>query len=203
MASMVLSSQAFQAMQLFGGNQHQHVSPRVEASRKGRTTAYSSGGGFGKDTEVSKINDKKPSLSSPAGDFAYQEMLVLLRAMQKQGATSRTMDPAKRSELEGYVRTVLENNRHKSLPLKDIGRALVPSSEWKLMFSSSEAVLESLPNDATVFLNVKDEEHLDYILKFSKKTLGLESLTAECTYTFDVSFDNSFHLNLKYEHLTS
>ena len=55
------------------------------------------------------------------------------------------------------------------------------------MFSTSEAVLESLPNDATVLLKIVNEDTLDYTLKFSKKTMGLDSLTAKCKYTFDVS----------------
>ena len=117
-------------------------------------------------------------------------MVVLLTAMQKEGATSRTMDPEKRRELEGYVQTVVRANQQKSLPLQDIGRAIVGrgsgGSEWKLMFSSSDAVLESLPNDATILMKIHDQETMDYTLQFSKKTLGLDSLTAKCHYKFDV-----------------
>ena len=110
---------------------------------------------MGKGFDESKPDlSKRKEASNPAGDFAYQEMLVFFNEMQKNGVTSRTMDPAKRSELEGFVRTVLANRS--TLRLQDIGQALLPKSEWKLMFSTSEAVLESLPNDATVFLNVRN-----------------------------------------------
>ena len=112
-------------------------------------------GGFGSNRSEPS---KGKAASTPAGDFAYQEMLIYFNAMQKDGVTSRTMDPAKRSELEGFVRTVLANRD--GLRLQDIGQAILPKSEWKLMFSTSEAVLESLPNDATVFLNVRINEGL-------------------------------------------
>lgn len=144
---------------------------------------------------------KGRAASTPAGDFAYQEMLVYFNQMQRDGVTSRTMDPAKRSELEGFVRTVLANK--KGLRLEDIGQALLPKSEWKLMFSTSEAVLESLPNDATVFLNIQDEMNLDYVLRFSKKTMGLDSLTAKCQYTFDTGPVQPGLLTFVYDKITT
>ena len=126
-------------------------------------------------TSSSSSSQKIKTSSSPAGDFAYQEMIVLLTAMQKEGATSRSMDPTKRSELEGYIQTVIQNNnnnQHRSIPLENIGTALFDpvsnrGSEWKLMFSSSDAVLESLPTDATIFINIQDKQRLDYKLQFS------------------------------------
>lgn len=122
----------------------------------GKTTDSSAsqlfmGKGFDQSSSKSELAPGRAA-SSPAGDFAYQEMLVYFNSMQKDGVTSRTMDPTKRSELEGFVRTVLANRN--GLRLQDIGQAIAPKSEWKLMFSTSSAVLESLPNDATVFLNV-------------------------------------------------
>lgn len=154
------------------------------------------GGGFG---APKKSRNNSPS--TPAGDFAFQEMLVYFNAMQKEGATSRTMDPTKRSELEGFVRTVLANKN--GLRIQDIGQAILPKSDWRLMFSTSEAVLESLPNDATVFLNIVDEENLDYILKFSKKTMGLDSLTAKCKYTFDAGPVQPGLLSFTYEKIAT
>jgi len=148
--------------------------------------------GFISSTQLYKKNPSSSSFSpssksaSPAGDFAFQEMLVFFNSMQQQGASSRNMDPVKRDELAGYVRTVLAN-RPSLVPLKDIGKALVPSSKWKLMFSTSDAILESLPPDASVYMNILDEEYLEYVLQFSKKTMGLESLTAKSKYTVDVS----------------
>jgi hypothetical protein len=125
----------------------QHVHPRADAP----TTQLFMGKGFDSNSNASEFA-KGRAASTPAGDFAYQEMLVYFNQMQKDGVTSRTMDPTKRSELEGFVRTVLANR--KGLRLQDIGQAILPKSEWKLMFSTSEAVLESLPSDATVFLKV-------------------------------------------------
>ena len=178
----------------------------VPYSRISSSRLFSSGGGGGFGSNPNQkigSNNSPPVKSSPAGDFAYQEMVVLLTAMQKEGVTSRTMNPTQRQELEGYVRTVLKEQKHKSLPLQHIGQALVvedpvtggsSGSEWKLMFSTSDAVLESLPSDATVFLKIRDTTSLDYTLKFSKKTMGLDSLTAQCHYEVDVSKQSRFNL---------
>lgn len=167
---------------------------RSHPCRLSRSTRNDSEKGFGSSNNNDNNKNDKDSKtttqtatnnSSPAGEFAFQEMLVLLTAMQKQGATSRTMDPAKRIELEGYIETVLATRT--GLPLRDMGKALLPPSQWKLLFSTSPAVVESLPSDATLFLTLVDHENLDYTLRFSKKTLGLESITAKCKYTVDVS----------------
>ena len=138
-------------------------------------------------TTTTSSSSRTKTTRSPSGEFAYQEMIVLLTAMKRQGVTSKTMDPVKRNELEGYIRTVLATR--KSEPLASIGQALLPSSEWKLLFSTSSIVVESLPNDATVVLNILDSKRLDYTLQFSKKTLGLNSITARCHYTFDVRYE--------------
>ena len=138
-------------------------------------------------TTTTSSSSRTKTTRSPSGEFAYQEMIVLLTAMKRQGVTSKTMDPVKRNELEGYIRTVLATRN--SEPLASIGQALLPSSEWKLLFSTSSIVVESLPNDATVVLNILDSKRLDYTLQFSKKTLGLNSITARCHYTFDVRYE--------------
>ncbi|CAB9503479.1 expressed unknown protein [Seminavis robusta] len=164
-----------------------------------RTLLKSSNRGFGSPEK----KEKNTPATSPAGDFAYQEMLVVLNAMQQEGVSSKTMDPTKRRELEGYVDTVLANRRDRSYPLQNIGTALLPASEWKLMFSTSDAVLESLPNEATVFLKILDEENLDYILKFPQKTLGLDSLTAKCKYTFDSGPVQPGLFTFEYEKITT
>jgi hypothetical protein len=114
-------------------------------------------------------------------------MRALLNAMKKQNVPSRDLDPSKRAELEGYVRTVLANLIDRSIPLADIGKAILPQSKWRLLFSTSSATLGDLPRDATVYLHILDHENLDYILQFSKKTMGLDAITAKSKYTFDVS----------------
>lgn len=142
-------------------------------------------GGFGNEERAK--SSSSPKKASAAGEFAYQEMRAQLNAMRKQGIPSRDLGPEKRAELEGYVRTVLNNRSDMSIPLENIGEQLLPQSKWQLLFSTQSAVLGDLPRDASVFINILDEENLDYRLQFSKKTLGLNSITAKSKYTFDVS----------------
>lgn len=146
-----------------------------------------SGGGFGGDSNKSKQQPSQQKKASASGDFAYQEMRANLEAMKKQNVPSRALEPNKRMELEGYVRTVLNNRSDRSIPLANIGKEILPQSKWRLAFSTAGAVLGDLPSDATVYLNILDGENLDYRLQFSKKTMGLRSITAKSKYTFDVS----------------
>lgn len=158
--------------------------------------SISGGGGFGSGNKQS-LPQKQPSpLKQPsaqkkataAGDFAYQEMRVQLNEMKKQNVPSGALQPSKLEELEGYVRTVLNNRKDLSMPFSEIGKELLPQSKWRLAFSTANAVLGDLPRDATVYLDILDEENLDYKLQFTKKTMGLSSITAKSKYTFDVSF---------------
>lgn len=97
--------------------------------------------------------------------------------MQEKNVPSRYLTPEKRQELEGYVRSVLQ------------GRAVATTARtksdwvgttWRLAFSTEDPA--DLPRDATVYISFHNEERLDYSLVFSGKTLGLNKLTAECTW---------------------
>ena len=118
-------------------------------------------------------------------DFEFQEMRVLLDAMKRDNIPSRDLPLDKRKELETYVNTVV-SQRPSSVALGDIGKVL-PGTKWRLGFSTEAATLGDLPRDADVNLEFIDDTHMNYALKFSKKTLGLNRLTAKSTYTVDVS----------------
>eukprot|EP00541_Cyclophora_tenuis_P015180 CAMPEP_0116552482 /NCGR_PEP_ID=MMETSP0397-20121206/6516_1 /TAXON_ID=216820 /ORGANISM="Cyclophora tenuis, Strain ECT3854" /LENGTH=169 /DNA_ID=CAMNT_0004077447 /DNA_START=49 /DNA_END=555 /DNA_ORIENTATION=+ len=113
-------------------------------------------------------------------EFEYQEMRVQLEAMEKQGVTSRLLDPVRRAEIEGYIRKVAAE-RPSQVPVEEIGRIL-PGSKWRLAFSTDSAVLGDLPPGAEVRLEFFDDNKVDYILNFAEKTLGLNRLVAKSNY---------------------
>jgi hypothetical protein len=125
------------------------------------------------------------SSSNSGSDFAFQEMRVQLDAMKRNKIPSRDLPLDKRQELEQYVNTVV-SQRPSPVALKDIG-AVLPGTKWRLGFSTEAATLGDLPRDAEVNLEFINNEKMDYVLEFSKKTLGLNRLTAKSSYTVDVS----------------
>lgn len=125
------------------------------------------------------------STSNNIADFEFQEMRAQLNAMQRDKIPSRDLPLDKRQELEQYVAAVVQQ-RPSPVALKDVGKVL-PDTSWTLGFSTEAATLGDLPRDATVKLDFVDDSHVNYILEFGKKTLGLNRLTAKSTYTVDVS----------------
>lgn len=118
-------------------------------------------------------------------DFEFQEMRAQLDAMKRNKIPSRDLPIDKRQELEQYVQAIVEN-RPSPVPLKDVGQVL-PGTKWTLGFSTEAATLGDLPRDAEVNLEFLNDSRMNYVLEFSKKTLGLNRLTARSSYTVDVS----------------
>jgi hypothetical protein len=149
---------------------------------------------------INNSNDSAPSSSSsppplpkkPAllAEFEYQELKIQLNALQEQGILFSQLRSDKKNELEGYIRRIV-NRRPSPIPLFELGQALTSrtntSKQWKLVFSTQRATTESLPSDATVLLKFLNDKELEYSLKFGKRTMGLNRLTAKSTYTVDVS----------------
>lgn len=124
-------------------------------------------------------------MGSKNADFEFQEMRVQLNAMKRDQVPSRDLPLEKRQELESYVSQVA-TQRPSPVALGDIGQVL-PGTKWRLGFSTEAATMGDLPRDADVYLDFLDESKVDYILQFSKKTLGLNRLVAKSSYTVDVS----------------
>jgi hypothetical protein len=119
--------------------------------------------------------------SVETAEFEFQEMRAQLDAMKRAGVASRDLDPTKRAELEGYVRQVVLK-RPSSVPLGEIGEQL-PQSTWRLALSTDGATLGDLPQDASIYLKFQDMENVDYVLQFSEKTFGLNSIKAKSKWT--------------------
>jgi hypothetical protein len=128
-------------------------------------------------------------------DFEYQELKIQVQAMERQGVYPSNLNRAKRDELEGYVRSIVEK-RPSLVPLDRVMDVL-PGTGWRLAFTTQSVMAETLPVDATIRMmftgqQVDEGENgggghwMDYTLDFAK-TLGLKRITARSTYTVDVS----------------
>jgi hypothetical protein len=139
-----------------------------------RLTRYGIGGVT---VTTNTLLQAKNNKSFETAEFEFQEMRAQLDGMKRAGVPSRDLDPTKRAELEGYVRQVVRK-RPSPVPLEKIGAEL-PQSTWRLAFSTEGATLGDLPRDATVYLKFLDETIMDYVLQFSEKTFGLNSIKAK------------------------
>jgi hypothetical protein len=132
---------------------------------------------------TSTLLQAKNSKSFETAEFEFQEMRAQLDGMKRAGVPSRDLDPTKRAELEGYVRQVVRK-RPSPVALEKIGPEL-PQSTWRLAFSTEGATLGDLPRDATVYLKFLDETIMDYVLQFSEKTFGLNSIKAKSRWVIN------------------
>lgn len=147
----------------------------------------------------SPSSSSSPPTPKPAllAEFEYQELKIQLNALQEQGVLFSQLRSDKKNELEGFVRRIV-NRRPSPIPLYQLGQALTTTKtttknnnnnkqQWKLVFSTQLVTTESLPEDATVLIKFLNDKELEYSLKFGKRTMGLNRLTAKSTYTVDVS----------------
>jgi hypothetical protein len=117
-------------------------------------------------------------------EFEYQELNIQLNAMEKQEVKSTMLRKDKREELENYVRQIV-NRRPSPIQTSELQKQL-PNTKWKLAFST-QGLASDLPRDATIMLDFKDEQNLKYCMEFSKKTLGMDRIVANSSYTVNVS----------------
>jgi hypothetical protein len=137
----------------------------------------------GVSTTSTTLLQAKNSKSVETAEFEFQEMRAQLDGMKRAGVPSRDLNPQKRAELEGYVRQVVRK-RPSPVPLEKIGAEL-PQSTFRLAFSTEGATLGDLPRDATVYLKFLDETNMEYVLQFSEKTFGLNSIKAKSRWVIN------------------
>ena len=125
----------------------------------------------------------RPRFATTNQDFEYQEMRAIIDSMDRENVPSRYMNPEKRQELEGYVRSVI-SSRSTGTCLPTTKEDLVGTT-WRLAFSTEAAALGELPKDATVRIEFLNAERLSYSLDFSEQTMGLNRLQAESTWELD------------------
>ncbi|GAX15999.1 hypothetical protein FisN_22Hh144 [Fistulifera solaris] len=121
--------------------------------------------------------------SKDSCEFELQELRAQLNAMKAKGISSKELDPITRAAFVNYARQIVAK-RPSPIALSSVA-AQLPGSSWRLVFSTEAVTLGALPNDATVYLHFVDESDMNYSLRFSEKTFGLDAITAQSKWTGD------------------
>ena len=182
------------------------ITHRSDIIRKHTATelfASSGSGGFGK-----KSSKPTTKTTKPTELFELQELRAQLETILKQNILLQNLSTEKREELSKYVKAVVDKT---DSPIDFSGKsgntmgiaqfvAEVEVKSWRMIFStdgsdsSSEtgdtAAAGELPYGSTVILRIGEflgtEGSLDYVLKFSKRVLGLNELVAKSTCSVDI-----------------
>ena len=191
-----------------------YINPISNRCTNTQLDASSSGSGFGssnnKPPPTSSSSKKKKRRQEPNTTelFELQELRAQLDTILKQNILLQNLSAEKRQELSNYVQAVVEKTES---PIDFAGKsgntmgtakfvAGVENKSWRMAFStdiSSEgnegenAAAGELPYGSTVILRIGEfmgtEGNLDYVLKFSKRVLGLNELVAKSSCSVDVS----------------
>ena len=190
-----------------------YINPISNRCTNTQLDASSSGSGFGssnKPPPTSSSSKKKKRRQEPNTTelFELQELRAQLDTILKQNILLQNLSAEKRQELSNYVQAVVEKTES---PIDFAGKsgntmgtakfvAGVENKSWRMVFStdnSSEdnegenAAAGELPYGSTVLLRIGEfmgtEGNLDYVLKFSKRVLGLNELVAKSSCSVDVS----------------
>lgn len=191
-----------------------YINPMSNRCTNTQLDASSSGSGFGssnnKPPPTSSSSKKKKRRQEPNTTelFELQELRAQLDTILKQNILLQNLSAEKRQELSNYVQAVVEKTES---PIDFAGKsgntmgtakfvAGVENKSWRMAFStdiSSEgnegenAAAGELPYGSTVILRIGEfmgtEGNLDYVLKFSKRVLGLNELVAKSSCSVDVS----------------
>mmetsp|Transcript_10724 Transcript_10724/g.22770 ORF Transcript_10724/g.22770 Transcript_10724/m.22770 type:complete len:326 (+) Transcript_10724:350-1327(+) len=190
--------------------------------------ASSSGSGFGgTDTNKNKTGPTQKSTKSNNYElFELQELRAQLQTILKDNISYQSLSPEKRRELTNYVEAVLEKT---SSPIdfqngNGMGTARfvagVENKSWRMVFVTdggggrSEVGMDvegggrnpgELPYGSTVILRIGEfmgvQGTLDYVLKFSKRVLGLNELVAKSTCEVDIGPINPGLLSFQYQEI--
>ncbi len=182
-------------------------------SRPHQSLLYSSSGsGFGSaNTNKNTGQTQKSANSNNYEIFELQELRAQLQTILKDDIPYQSLSPEKRQELTKYVEAVLKKT---SSPIdfkngNGMGTARfvagVENKSWRMVFVTDGAGKRTdgtnvegkggnpgeLPYGSTVILRIGEfigvRGTLDYVLKFSKRVLGLNELVAKSTCEVDVS----------------
>lgn len=167
-------------------------------------TTLHAGKGFGSaDSDTTTPGSSPPPPERrPTGEFELQEMRFQLSAMTKAGVSARNLNEEKKTEIAQYVREVVMRIPS-PIPLKALADKDRLLGRWKLAFSTDAAAMDDLPSEASITLNIKEGNQLDYKLEFSKKVLGLKEISAKSNYFVDASPVNPGLLTYVYQEISA
>lgn len=194
--------------------QQQITHSSVPSSAQQSTRLLSSSGGFGEKKQKTKKSRRStsPSSSSSATSsyelFELQELRAQLQTILKDNILIQNLSTEKREELSKYVKAVVEkaespvNFSGKGGNTMGIAQFVsgVEGKSWRMVFTTdtsgsddggSGGAAGDLPYGSTVLLRIGEfmgtEGSLDYVLKFSKRVMGLNELVAKSSCSVDVS----------------
>lgn len=189
----------------------------MTTSKQFRTTKLhaSSGSGFGSKKKKRRSYDNETTTTSTSTKsssyelFELQELRAQLETIRKDNILLQNLSKEKREELTKYVNAVVEKTES---PIDFSGKngntmgtaqfvAGVEKKSWRMVFStdsnsgteegSGGNAAGELPYGSTVLLRIGEfmgtEGSLDYVLKFSKRVMGLNELVAKSSCSVDVS----------------
>jgi hypothetical protein len=122
-------------------------------------------------------------MHSPSAEFEYQEMKVLLDALQREKIVlSNRMDPVKANELNRYIEQVVATDRRSAIFPEELR-----NTTWKLAYTTMEA----LPPDSTIQFTfhsndsstTNEGDSIQYQLLFGSKTFGLNAINVHGDWT--------------------
>ncbi|KAL9190362.1 hypothetical protein ACHAXT_007573 [Thalassiosira profunda] len=163
----------------------------------------SPGSGFGSKPKVKKVRSSSQSSSSaqkqsPQELFELQELRAQLNTILKDNIPLQNLSAEKREELTKRMGTA-----------KFV--AGVEGKSWRMVFSTdnsnseggNEKGAEDLPYGSTVLLRIGEfmgsEGKMDYVLKFSKRVMGLNELVAKSSCSVDIGPVNPGLFTFQYE----
>ena len=162
-------------------------------------TTLQVGKGFG---SADSDAPSSPPPRRPTGEFELQEMRFQLSAMKKAGVSARNLNEEKKTEIAQYVREVVMRIPS-PVPLKALADADRLLGTWKLAFSTDAAAMGDLPREASITLDIKRGNQMDYKLEFSEKVWGLKEITAKSNYFVDASPVNPGLLTYVYQDISA
>ena len=188
------------------------------------TTQLYAGSGFGSKSSSSSSSSSKPattkSNNKPKELFELQELSAQLETIKKQNILLQNLSKEKSEELSNYVKAVVDKTDSPIDVKTSFGTAKfvaqVENKSWRMIFStdsssSTDGIDKSkgdvspgeLPYGSTVILRIGEfmgtDGSLDYVLKFSKRVLGLNELVAKSSCSVDIGPVNPGVFTFTYE----
>ena len=195
------------------------ITPTSTVSNKDDTaTQLYAGSGFGSKSSSSSSSSKSPTTKSnkPKELFELQELSAQLETIKKQNILLQNLSKEKSEELSNYVKAVVDKTDSPIDVKTSFGTAQfvakVENKSWRMIFSTDSSSTDKskgdvapgeLPYGSTVILRIGEfmgtDGSLDYVLKFSKRVLGLNELVAKSSCSVDIGPVNPGVFTFTYE----
>jgi len=188
------------------------------SSKDDTTTQLYAGSGFG--SKSSSPSSSKPATNKPNDKpkelFELQELSAQLETIKKQNILLQNLSKEKSDELSNYVKAVVDKTDSPIDTKTSFGTAKfvaqVENKSWRMIFSTDNSNIDKskgdvapgeLPYGSTVILRIGEfmgtDGSLDYVLKFSKRVLGLNELVANSSCSVDIGPVNPGVFTFTYE----